>query len=252
MSARTLGEPSTCAHCDGTSRRVHHAEQDLCGPGQVGVSGILDEPARRPFRDERPQAQRALLMDRGRWRSRRAPSPSRPDRETISGLGPQARERIYNVLPGVPRITTSTCLGFRYREDGFNEWFSRRPFPRDAGIGQKVDLSPGHGDLFLGSERGPCGYQLAEQRRLIKTLSPHAPGEVECRSDMDAGPLVSYWAKSARPKQSSRCSNRWRASSWAVRSISPHLLPPCPDASLHLSPALGRSWRSIAIVSGRR
>lgn len=149
------------------------------------------------------QAQRALLMDRGRWEVQAGAIALTPDRETILGLGPQARERIYNVLAEFPE-NYYQHLGFRYREDGFNEWFSRSGLSLETlALVRKLIYRRGTAICFSDLNEVLAGISSpAEQRRLIKTLSRVSTLLVRLNvgPDMDVGPLVSYWGKVGQAK----------------------------------------------------
>ncbi|HNU53383.1 MAG TPA: hypothetical protein PKJ98_21015 [Verrucomicrobiota bacterium] len=149
------------------------------------------------------RAQREVLLDRGHWGIQSNGITVIPDPTTILDLKPEARQRIYNVLAESPE-NYYQYLAFRYREDGFSEWFNRSGLS-DEVMGLVKPLLYRRGTALCFSDLNEVLARIAspdEQRRLVKTLSRVSTLLVRLKvgPDTDVGALVRYWGKEGRAK----------------------------------------------------
>lgn len=148
-------------------------------------------------------AQRGSLLERGRWDVQTNGIAVRPDRETILGLHPEARQRIYGTLAEFSD-NYYQHLAFRYRDDGIAEWFAQSGLSSET-LALVKSLLYRRGTALCFSDVNEALSQIPspdEQRRLIKTLSRVSTLLVHLNIDpgTDVGGLVRYWGKGVHVK----------------------------------------------------
>jgi hypothetical protein len=147
--------------------------------------------------------QRELLLDRNRWEAGSNGVYVTPDRALILGLSPEARQRIYNVLAESPE-NYYQHLAFKYRNDGFAEWFDRSGLsPEVLALVKRLLYRRGTALCFSDMVEAMSQIPSAEeQKRLVKTLSRVSTVLVRLNvgpgADVDA--LVRYWGKEGHAK----------------------------------------------------
>jgi hypothetical protein len=166
--------------------------------------GYSPEQLTNLFRaDDLSKRQRNDLLFHTKWEPVSNGVYVTPDRELVLGLNLKARQRIYSILAESP-VNYYQHLAFKYRSDGFHEWFDRSGLS-PATVALVKGLLYRRGNALCFSDMVEVMSLIAsseEQRRLIKTLSRESTLllKLQIKPDTDVEALVRYWGKEGHAK----------------------------------------------------
>ena len=143
----------------------------------------------------------ALLLDTNRWKIAPDGIVVQPTRELLLGLGSPARQRIYSILDQ-SELNPAHHDPFRFRADGFDEWFARRGLSQEKlKLLRSLTFTNRGGALCLVDiDVLQQTFTPAEFHQVFQSLysEPSLQMFVHVRPDSDIEALVSYWGRGGR------------------------------------------------------
>jgi len=182
----------------------------------ISLNHSLTEPAIWYFEGYSPQRltellrsadlkpeERAALMDTNQWKKEDNAICLSPSKELILGLSAPARQQLYSVLAEDPR-NHYQFAAYRYRSDGFQEWFDQSGLTPDVLASVKRLLYRWGPSICFSdlTELLPTISSVDQQRRLLKTLSRVSTlvARLHVEPGADVEGLVRYWGKQGHAK----------------------------------------------------
>ena len=143
-------------------------------------------------------AQRKTLLDPTRWEIRTNGVSVKPGAQTILGLSPAARQRLYSIL-ATNGANLPQQWAFKLPTDSEDDWFEGCGLsPKTVQLLQRLIYRRGDAVCFsdLNEALGEIPDE-GEKGRLIKMLSRHSTllVQLDVREGEDIEPLVRYWSK---------------------------------------------------------
>jgi hypothetical protein len=175
---------------------LEESRWDFPGLTATQVEALFEE-------NDLSDAQRKTLLDPSRWEIRTNGVTVKPGAQTILGLSPGARERIYSIL-----ATNGANLvqqwAFKLPSDSEEDWFEGCGLsPGTVQLLQRLIYRRGNAVCFsdLNEALGAIPDE-GEKGRLIKMLSRHSTLLVclHVREGENIEPLVRYWSKGGNGK----------------------------------------------------